>query len=78
MKVIDWKESRCKLGIVRRVELQDHSFKTKSGNEVAYYIVAIDSWTEDSEGDTLHVRYNREKEFDSFKEAQIAFMNENI
>ena len=78
MKVIDWKESHCKLGIVRRVEFQDRSFKTKSGNEVAYYIVAIDSWTEDSEGDTLSVRYNYEKEFDSFKEARTAFMNENI
>ena len=78
MKVIDWKESRCKLGIVRRVDLGGRPIITKRSNEVAYYIVAIDSWTEDSEGDTLRVRYNREKEFDSFKEAQTAFIEENI
>lgn len=78
MKVINWKESHNAHGVVIRVELQDHSFTTKDGNEVAYYIVAIDSWTEDANGDTLSVRFNREKEFDSFKDARNAFESANI
>ncbi len=78
MKVINWKESHNAHGVVSRVELQDHSYTTKDGNEVAYYIVAIDSWTEDANGDTLNVRFNREKEFGSFKDARNAFESANI
>ena len=78
MKVINWKESRNMHGVVCRVELHDHSFTSKDGKEIAYYTVTIDSWTEDKDGDTLKVRYNLEKEFDSFKDARNAFESERI
>ena len=64
--------------VVCRVELHDHSFTSKDGKEIAYYTVTIDSWTEDKDGDTLKVKYNLEKEFDSFKDARNAFESERI
>lgn len=78
-ELIDWKESHCKTGEVARVEFFDDSYSVKnSQNLEPLFTVSFSSWIEDENGEVVKAGISYTREYDTFKAAQLQFMQERI